>query len=93
MLKPALYKNKKAIAMYAAALFPFFSKTALVIVMPMFEQIMPTRDTIHKDLLPILSASSAPAMETKKFQICIPPLIPVCWLVPVTLSEVRSGEK
>jgi hypothetical protein len=80
-------------AMYAAASAPFLSKTALVMVMPTLEQIMATRETSHKDRRPIRSARQAPAIETRKFQICMPPLIPVCWLVPVTLREVRSGLK
>jgi len=91
MLKPALYRKRKRIAMYAAASAPFLSNTALVIVIPMFEQIMATSDTSYKDRRPMRSARHAPAIETRKFQICMPPLIPVCWLVPVTLREVREG--
>ena len=87
MLKPALYKKRKRIAMYAAASAPFLSKTALVMVIPMLEQIMAKRETSHKERRPMRSARHAPAIDTKKFQICMPPLVPVCWFVLVTLMK------
>lgn len=84
-------RNKTA--MYAAAFASFSANTALVTVIPMLEASMPKRDMSQSDLRPILSARQAPAIETKKFQICIPPLIPVCLLVPVTFNEVSRGLK
>jgi hypothetical protein len=73
-------------AMYAAAA-TFLSNTALVTVTTILEQSMETRETSHNERPLIQSARQVPAIETMKFQICMPPLVPVCWFVLVTLMK------